>query len=392
VIDKRAAKAALQDTQHDQFTRGMARMKGAPNPGSAVSWQRQSTAVLTDMDCSTRTDSGSPPGSRARPINECRDAIAAWLTSASIQQTNGAGRGGIVGKFNENGRAMFLYGEITGYWLRWASIYAPDPARMGAAVEFLQDQWSGSDPAPTRFGAGTDWRNGALFSFDLAMLLRGLADATPVAGHDRCARTAARIVPWLDRMVDAQGLLLSHRALNAAELPARWSTRPGPSQAKTAAAILQADEWLTPQLRSAARQTLAYWRERATEHRDLHPRFYAWEGHACAGGAIDVATVLAECDDAGMFPEQAGVPGSPSRGDIQAQGLRLLCLGAAPDRARDAVATALLQHVQTDGSVRCHLDEPGGNVWCALFAHQALDWLCALRGRPTISPDAASII
>lgn len=344
------------------------------------------------MDFSTRTDNESPPSSRAREIDECCDAIASWLTSAGIQQAHGVGRGGIAGKFDANGRIVFLYGEITGYWLSWASLYAPDPARMGAAVEFLQHQWSGPDPAPTRYGAGSDWRNGALFSFDLAMILRGLADAAPVAGQDRCARTAARIVPWLDRMINAQGLLQSHHALNEAELPARWSTRPGPSQAKTAAAILQADVWLTPQLRSAARQTLAYWRERAIEHRDLHPRFYAWEGHACAGGAIDIATVLAECNDAGMFPEQAGIPDSPSRGDIQAQGLRLLCLGAAPDQARDAVAAALIQHVQTDGSVRCHLDEPGGNVWCALFAHQALDWLCALRGSATVSPDASSII
>ena len=327
----------------------------------------------------------------APPIDECRDAIAAWLTSANIQQTCGAGRGGIAGKFDANGKPLFLYGEITGYWLRWASLYAPDPQRMGAAVQFLHDQWSGPDPAPTRFGAVADWRNSALFSFDLAMMLRGLADATPVAGHDRCARTAARIVPWLDRMIDAQGLLQSHRTLNTAELPSRWSTLSGPSQAKTAAAILQADEWLTPQLRSAARQTLAHWCNRATEHRDLHPRFYAWEGQACAGAAIDIASVLADCDDAGMFPEQAGIPGSPSRGDIQAQGLRLLCLGAAPDQTREAVAAGLIQHVQADGSVCCHLDEPGANVWCALFAHQALDWLCAQR-RNASAPDATTVI
>jgi hypothetical protein len=364
-------------------------------PARAARQLRSSTDRHTDMGSSTTAthEPTSTSGAAAHAIVEGRDAVAAWLKTAQIQQVDGPGRGGIAGTLDASGRAAFLYGEITGYWLRWASIYAPDPQSMSSAVEFLQVQWSGPDPALTRLGAGADWRNSAVFSFDLAMILRGLADAAPIAGHDRCAQTATRIVPWLARMIDAQGILQSHLALNGAELPARWSTRPGPFLAKTSAAILRAGDWLEPALERAARKTLARWRDRAMEHEDLHPRFYAMEGRAANGDAIDAALVLATRHAEGWFPECAGIPGGRARGDIQAQALRLLCLTDATDTMRDAVAGALLRHVQADGSVRCYLDEPDANVWCALFAHQALDWLCWQRGGGALAaPDGALII
>jgi hypothetical protein len=319
----------------------------------------------------------SAPSDPSQPaFAESRDAIARWLRRSGIQQVDGPDRGGIAGKLDAQGRRSFLYGEITGYWLRWASIYAPEHQPMAAAVDFLHRQWSSDEPAATRVGAADDWRNGAVFSFDLAMMLRGLADAVAVVGESSCARASAGIVAWLDRMIDGHGMLLSHVALGAAPLPTRWSTLPGPFQAKTAAAILAARRhWLSPALERAAQTTLARWRDRPLEQMDLHPRFYAIEGHALAGGQIDPVSVLADRTAAGWFPERAATHGSRPRGDIQAQALRLLCLAGAPQAIREDVATSLLRHMQADGSVRCHLDEAMGNVWCAMFAHQALDWL-----------------
>jgi len=307
-----------------------------------------------------------------------RDRVAHWLKSAAIQRTQGAGFGGIAGHLDAAGRPGFIYGEITGYWLRWASLYAPNPELMTAAVEFIARQWSGTSPAPTRAGAPEDWRNGAVFSFDLAMILRGLADAAPIVGEVRCTEVAARLVPWLERMISANGTLLSHLALGTAELPDRWSTRCGPYQAKTASAILRVpDHWLPPALAGSARRTLAVWKGKAATHRELHARFYAIEGMISGGRLSDATAILGAMNGEGRFPEEIGNPDSQLRADIQAQALRLLCLvPGMPKSILDAVSAPLCRHIRADGSVSFRIGEPHANVWCAQFTHQALDWLC----------------
>ena len=71
---------------------------------------------------------------------------------------------------------------------------------MTAVVNWLDRQWSGPHPAATRIGVRGDWRNQGVSSFDLAMIVRGLADAAPLVGDAACGRVAARIAGWLDRM------------------------------------------------------------------------------------------------------------------------------------------------------------------------------------------------
>jgi hypothetical protein len=327
---------------------------------------------------------GKRPPSRAI----FRDRVAGWLKTAAIQHGRGAGHGGIAGHLDADGRPGFIYGEVTGYWLRWASLYAPDPGRMSAAVGWIAHQWSGPSPAPTRVGATGDWRNGAVFSFDLAMILRGLADAASVVGEAWCAEVAARLVPWLARMISPSGTLLSHLALGADELPDRWSTRCGPYQAKTAAAILRVPEhWLPPALAAAARRTLALWKGKAAAHRELHARFYAIEGMMNGGDSLDPAAILISMRGEGRFPETVGNPHSELRSDVQAQALRLLCLvPGVPLAVLDTVAGGLCRHIRGDGSVSFRFGKPDANVWCAQFTHQALDWLCYRCGDAGASP------
>jgi hypothetical protein len=317
-----------------------------------------------------------------------RDRVAHWLKAAPIQHTQGAGHGGIAGHLDAAGRPGFIYGEVIGYWLRWASLYAPNPALMTAAVGYIARQWSGTSPAPTRAGASEDWRNGAVFSFDLAMILRGVADAAPVVGEVCCAKVAARLVPWLERMIGPDGTLLSHLALGTAELPDRWSTRCGPYQAKTASAILQVpDHWLSSALAASARRTLATWKGKSAAHRELHARFYAIEGMMNGADSFEPAGILASMRGEGRFPEEIGNPNSELRADIQAQALRLLCLMPdVPKSVLDKVSAGLCRHIRGDGSVSFRVGEPDANVWCAQFTHQALDWLCYRRGDAGASP------
>jgi hypothetical protein len=312
------------------------------------------------------------------PLSTLRDRVAHWLNNAEIRHTQGAEFGGIAGHVDAGGRPGFIYGEITGYWLRWASLYAADPDLMAAAVGFLTRQWSDGPPAATRVGANGDWRNNAVFSFDLAMILRGIADAAPVVGEAPCAHAAALLVPWLERMISHNGTLLSHLGLGGHELPDRWSTRCGPYQAKTAAAILRApDHWLSPALAIAARRTLARWKGKAVAHGELHARFYAIEGMLTGGCLFDPSEVLAPIDGEGRLPEEIGEADGLLRADIQAQAVRLLCLVPdIPKSVLDSVSAALCRHIRDDGSVGFCVGDPDSNVWCAQFTHQALDWLC----------------
>ena len=64
-------------------------------------------------------------GQQPPPPATLRDRVAHWLKSAAIQRTQGAGFGGIAGHLDAAGRPGFIYGEITGYWLRWASPMHP---------------------------------------------------------------------------------------------------------------------------------------------------------------------------------------------------------------------------------------------------------------------------
>jgi hypothetical protein len=315
-----------------------------------------------------------------------RDRVGAWLRHANIQ----ARCGGVAGRLRRDGQPAYIYGEVTGYWLRWASLYAPDPVRMSAAVEFLGRSWADGAPM-TRIGAQHDWRNHAVFSFDLAMMVRGLADAAPIVGEARCVAAAARLWPLLQRLIAPDGLLAAVLTDDPAVLPVRWSTHPGPFQAKTAAALLSAPwGWLPHDLDAACQHTLRRWRDKASDHGHLHARFYALEGVACSGESIDPAAVLADRRADGAWPEEAAHPGRSPRADVQAQGLRLLCLTPEPAPQLESALQALARHVCVDGSVAFRTGDTDANIWCALFAHQALDWCEGLQtGR---RPQAAAII
>jgi hypothetical protein len=324
---------------------------------------------------------------------KARDRIADWLCEAPLRHAPDLEFGGVAGRLSASGDVEFHYGEVAGYWLSWAALYVPNSNRMTAVVNWLDRQWSGPYPAATRAGAHSDWRNQGVSSFDLAMIVRGLADAAPFVGEAPCSKVATRIAGWLDRMVGADGRLDPWLVLDSAGFPDRWSTRRGPYQIKTSAALLDAPTgWLSTRILRAAQETIDAWSARVDEQVDWHARLYAMEGLAWV--SPDQRAKIGFDQDAGCLPEQVGSSRGRSRADIQAQALRLLCLDPwTSDTIRSQFVDVVLAHVSLQGAVRFWPDDETANVWCAIFAHQALDW-CTYRQsvRGIRKPDSRELI
>ncbi len=180
---------------------------------------------------------------------------------------------------NEHDEPAFAYPEITGYYLSWLASLArlqPEidthPAAL-AAVEWLQTITSFDHPPATRyyFDDSDDWRNDATFTFDLAMMCRGLHAVRGMVPE----RPRKQLLQKLLRHVLPPGNSLPVFINARGELPDRWSTRPGPFQLKTAAALLPFER------HPAIWSTFYRWRGRILEEVDsgeLHAAFYALEG------------------------------------------------------------------------------------------------------------------
>lgn len=351
--------------------------------------------------------------------------IEEWLLGSAIQLPEGAHRGGIAGWLDRAGRPEFVYLEITGYYLTamaWlAGGAASSDERVAAALERGRRarDWVGSVTAdgatpPTRLYLSPereDWRNAAVFSFDLAMAARGVA-CFGAFGHGGEAEALVReLVSRVREVCSDTSPLPSHAQRTAGTVPERWSTRPGPHHLKAAAALLRLPEdVLDAALARACRDTVAHWAAALDESppvAELHPLLYGLEGLLMLQPAPTERTLdsverayerllrLQAVD--GSLPAAAG--SSEVRADVVAQALRVGALlraaGRPPDADRgrrlDALADVLLRHVRADGGVLFSLDQDIANAWCAMFAHQALVLHSRARNGG-LAPDAAKAL
>ncbi|MBK7080095.1 MAG: hypothetical protein IPH55_04885 [Betaproteobacteria bacterium] len=337
--------------------------------------------------------------------------IAGWLRDGPAQLATGPQRGGVAGVVGADGVAEYAYAEITGYYLQWLAWHAARDGvstalatRADAAQQWLA-RWLAAAPLPgTRVHLGPvagDWRNDAVFFFDVAMVLRGLASA---ARQGLVAPSAA--------VIDGvNGLLASLRAQDglfdacivkpgASPVPDRWSTRRGAFLAKAAAGVIDAAKVLpgvAATATQAAEDTLAAslrWFDEQP-HREVHPLLYAAEGflslprHPLLPSALPVVArafndVLVETRVQGRVPEflRAGAADAgAARVDIVAQALRVGVLVAAqvpreaPDRAGiDLLRGMLVEQVSAQGTLPFAVGAAPRrhNVWAAMFAEQAL--------------------
>ncbi|MFD3590374.1 hypothetical protein [Streptomyces sp. NPDC058683] len=372
--------------------------------------------------------------------------LADWLLDRPYV-AHGREAGAVLGATTGGAAPAYVYPEIAGYYLTWLAFLRtvePDrtaraTVRIEAVTGWLARELAGPGGPRTRSYLDPaeeppeEWRNDALFAFDLGMVLRGLiasVSATGMGGTTTAQHAAAeppvaesstaRAAELLDRLRDQDGSWLSCRPLPGATAPPeRWSTRPGPHLLKVAGGVLALTRPQdAPRLTEAARATL---RRHAAALADRlpamsHPALYALEGllQAEAAGHTEYRAELERCYTRlsshlahGVLHEYAERPDSRIRSDVLAQLLRVGSVLASQGRLdADAVgelpyvAKALTERIDpagalpfdsaddSDGAARSGAAGRGaraglGNTWCAMFAHQALVFHGrAASGRP----------
>lgn len=385
-------------------------------------------APLEDGVAAVAAGVGAQPNAAPGAIHR---HLADWLLEGPAQLRSGPQRGAVAGIVAVDGRVEYAYPEITGYYLQWLAWHATRhdrsealAARAEAAQHWL-GQWLADAPMPrTRIHLGSempDWRNDAVFSFDAAMVLRGVASAARAG----LLRPASSVVQGIDRLL---GILVGHDGLfeacsgrpGAGSLPDRWSTRRGAFLAKAAAGVIGAAAvvpGVSATVVEAAERTLAAslrWLDERP-HREVHPLLYAAEGflslpaHPLLPAALPViarelAEVLRQSRALGRVPEFLDVEptaAGAARLDIVAQTLRVAALLAAHG-ARESIDAAALLHLR-----RFLVDSitPQGtlpfvagtrpvrhNVWATMFADQALAFVGADGAMPKAAGDAALVV
>lgn len=335
-----------------------------------------------------------------------------WLLAGPAQLRSGSETGAVAGSLDALGRARYAYAEITGYYLHWLAELGADnlDARAAASAQsalrwFCRACAGGNLPATriAQFDDTPDWRNDAVFCFDLGMLVNGVVStlhqglAADADQHAACLDALDGVVVGLQRHVLADGLRAALPLTDQA-LPQRWSTVGGAFLAKPAIRILQIGK-----LRSLPRDLVDACEAEihrctapaALAERPLlmHPLLYAAEGLAWAAAdrPADIAAMLQVgldlADADGRLPETAYGDTGP-RNDVAAQALRVgvwLTVHApahAPSAHRmQTLASLVATEIRADGSIpfRPHGDAADTNIWCALFAEQALRWWLQLQ-------------
>jgi hypothetical protein len=329
--------------------------------------------------------------SSRRTIADLQVSIADWLFYSNARIGAGKHAGAIAGWVDELGNAQFAYPEITGYYLSWLAQFAAyqpesDVRAANAAIAWLNTLSSDDCLPATRYYCDNrdDWHNDATFTFDLAMICRGLHAVRRLAPE----RPRKNILRKLLRQVLSGGAEIPVAIKVRQELPDRWSTRPGPFQLKTAAALLSIKE------HPALWKTFYHWSGRVLDEinpNELHSAFYALEGLIQFGvfGAPKALQEAANCFET-LFGEI-----DDSRSDVIAQGLRLGCglrsLGFLQSSGWKNRLVELRVRLET------FISDFGGvtfspfahkpvhiNTWAAIFAWQGLAMLDRIEIRPAL--------
>jgi len=348
------------------------------------------------------------------PLDRADGSLAAWLRAVA-QCRHGPHAGAIAGCISVSGTPSYVYPEIAGYYLTWLAWRATrfghdvDDAERAHAVQRWLAKWLAMPSLPTRVhfdGTSGDWRNDAIFCFDLAMVLRGLAAAARAGLVAPDRGVVDGVCGALSRVVGSDGAFDACAPNGpSGPLPDRWSTRRGPFLAKAAAGVLRAAAVLDVprEIEAAAERTFdASIAQLAREpHRETHPLLYAFEGvldmpshprfhEALPSVSAQFDILLAHASHDAHLPETlASASGNgPARVDVMAQTLRVGYLLAAhrpqqpPDRVGLArVRQALARQVRTHGGVAfARSAAPAqSNVWATMFADQALAFAAPSR-------------
>jgi hypothetical protein len=323
-----------------------------------------------------------------------------WLCEGPAVMRSGPQAGAVIGNLARDGTADYAYPEIAGYCLTWLSFLH----RSGETTAFHHDlancvvdwvvRWADAGMQTRVYlqrHAADDWRNNAIFLFDIAMLLRGVnhAKESGLAGSANCQDASWRLIRQIGAMRDPAGGLRCLTTLRGGEVPDRWSTRMGPFLLKALVSLIRlgnADALFQP-LRTAAQATLRnVWPDNCgSVHPDCdHAAMYFVEGVLLAReSGIELPNAEASCREIlnrNMAALGADMRRWSGRHDVLAQWLRsaLLVIPSRKDATFMEVTRGAARHlalsVTADGGLPFERvgDDSAPNTWCAMFAHQAL--------------------
>lgn len=329
-------------------------------------------------------------------------ALTSWLLGARVQVNTGVHAGAAAGWTDRDGNAAYVYPEITGYYLQWLAWHAAchgandDTRRRASAAQRWLLSWACNGGSPeTRVylrPAQPDWRNSALFFFDLAMVMRGLASAERSGLIQADPRLVDRMSELLLRLVAHDGMFDACVTTRGdAQLPLRWSTRRGAFLSKAASGVLTASAQFVAVPRALQRAAEATFiaslesMERES-HSDTHALLYSIEGalslteHSAVAAALPHINRelrdLLERSHSARIPESLGAAGR-MRLDILAQAIRATTL-LLPERATQDVVgrmiRTLVSYIDPELGIPFSPSELPGqyNCWTAMFAEQAL--------------------
>lgn len=284
----------------------------------------------------------------------------------------------------------YWYGEIAGYYLCYLGTLTTDSvghhgfAKRSAqwVARWLQQQWADEYALTRLYRSPTaDWRNDFVFAFDLAMVLKGLAAAQPLAtdiwrGHKLSALIKAKLQ-------DERGLLRVFFAKTQTEPPTTWSTTVDGYQLKAAAGLIAWGEYFQDhELCHLGRNTARELTQNQVcdwPHLPLHPRLYALEGLLLLKQATP-SRLLATLQTILLTLDLA-----TERTDVIAQLVRLGLYAGMQQNQLEPLVWHLLDTMDMDGAVafRRNQAHEARNTWCAIFVRQALQcYEQASLGRP----------
>lgn len=359
-------------------------------------------------------------------------AIEQWLLSDEVVLRGPAGMaGGIINYREADGHWDGVYPEICGYYLQFAAHAAAAGAHgtrhrevAAQVIAFLDAK--GKTAAPhtlyrrlAELGAA-DWRNRCLFSFDLAIILRGLDAAETrwpgIVPPDMMQRYLTSVA-----VITENGRLASHHLVPdgpAVAVPVKWSTTLDVHHVKSAAALagLAGSGMASVAQHTADDEAAALAREGRARMRELHPFLYSIEGWltlwAQTGdvaylrrATASFAMLCQEFDPAtGALPAIAGSHEMPVRADVLAQALRAglileaaAQLGSPTGEIWRAMAPRLhanlAARISARGGVEFDAVRQDRNTWASMFAWQAFRfWDQAQTRSLDVKAAAASLI
>ena len=322
-----------------------------------------------------------------------------WLESPAVISLTPPYRGAVAGVV-ENNQSRYWYSEIAGYYLSYiASRAITEKSNLHLktltelVINYQQEIWSATLPPPTRLYANQhffDWRNQGIFIFDIAMLLRGLADVKQIYGET--SWDGKQIAYYLTHFFShPQQLQPVHWLCSKLiDVPIRWSTQTGAYQLKVIAALLRyATSFekveLTCALLAVGRKLTCEFNAGNFALHNAHSICYALEGALLLQQQLPLTLTIGKAHIARLADEVFQARPSDkevNRTDVVAQLLRLSC---CQPYFNAQLATKLAKYLQAsmlaDGGFNFSI-EPNTNTtkntWASLFARQALEYYCQI--------------